>query len=185
MRQRRRVKDSRSGALNHHLGVVELFSGWHSTRNTCKEYLTWPPMVYHAGIAPPSYSRSARRDVPWLARGSGDVGAFLCTSVLVSDSCEAPMQPHLKAFYHGHFGAWVNVRVRCGLLVFLQHCNDSMTNVSQLIEYVALAFATEKLRSAIKFSHRISRGFDLDSALRLPRHRECLQRCCSFGRRRG
>ena len=46
-----------------------------------------------------------------------------------------------------------------------------MTNVWHLFEYVAYAFATKKLRSAtieshlsaIKFFHRISRGFELDT----------------------
>ena len=46
-----------------------------------------------------------------------------------------------------------------------------MTNVWHLLEYVAYAFATKKPRSAtieshlsaITFSHRISRGFDLDT----------------------
>ncbi|MEP6266664.1 MAG: hypothetical protein ABJ139_04935, partial [Paracoccaceae bacterium] len=45
-----------------------------------------------------------------------------------------------------------------------------MTNAWHLFEYVAYAFATKKLRSAtieshlsaIKFFHRISRGFELD-----------------------
>ena len=74
--------------------------------------------------------------------------------------------------YQGHFGARVDFRVRCGLPVFLQHCSDSMFNVWQLLfEYVAYAFATKKLRSAtieshssaIKFFHRISRDFELDT----------------------
>ena len=73
--------------------------------------------------------------------------------------------------YQGRFGAWVDFRMRCGLPVFLQHCSDSVINVWQLFEYVALAFATKKLRSAtieshlsaIKFFHRISRGFELDT----------------------
>ena len=54
---------------------------------------------------------------------------------------------------------------------FLQYCSDSMINVWLLFEYVAYAFATKKLRSAtieshwpaITFSHRISRGFELDT----------------------
>ena len=55
--------------------------------------------------------------------------------------------------------------------VFLQRCNDGMTNLWQLFEYVAYAFATKKLRSAtvnshlwaIEFFHRVSRGFELDT----------------------
>ena len=47
----------------------------------------------------------------------------------------------------------------------------NMTNVWHLFEYVAYVFATKKLRSAtverrlsaIKFSHRISQGFELDT----------------------
>ena len=55
--------------------------------------------------------------------------------------------------YQGHFSAWVDVRVSCGLAGFLQHCSDSMLNVWQLTEYVAYAFATKKLRSAAIESH--------------------------------
>ena len=55
--------------------------------------------------------------------------------------------------------------------VFLQPCSDGLSNVWQLFEYVAYSFATKKLRSAtieshlsaIKFFHRISRGFELDT----------------------
>ena len=47
-----------------------------------------------------------------------------------------------------------------------------MTNVWRVFEYVAYAFATKKLQSAtieghlsaIKFSHRISRGFELETS---------------------
>ena len=71
----------------------------------------------------------------------------------------------------GHFGAWVDFRVRSGVPVFLDRGIDDMTNVWHLFEYVAYAFATKKLRSAtieshlsaIKFFHRISRGFELDT----------------------
>ena len=71
----------------------------------------------------------------------------------------------------GHFGAWVNVRVRSGFPVFLDRGIDDVTNVWHLFEYVAYAFATKKLRSAtiesrlsaIKFFHRIPRGFELDT----------------------
>jgi len=60
---------------------------------------------------------------------------------------------------------------RCGVPVFLQPCSDGMFHVWQLFEYVAYSFATNKLRSAtiashlsaIKFFHRISRGFELDT----------------------
>ena len=72
--------------------------------------------------------------------------------------------------YLGHFGAWVHFRVRCGVPVFLDRGIDGMTNLWNLFEYVAYAFATEKLRSAtikshlsaIQVFHRISRGFELD-----------------------
>ena len=72
--------------------------------------------------------------------------------------------------YQGHFGAWVEFRVRCGLPVFLERCRDGMANVWHVFEYVAYAFSTKKLRSAtieshlsaIKFFHRISRGFEID-----------------------
>ena len=71
----------------------------------------------------------------------------------------------------GHLGAWVDVRVRSGVPVFLDRGVDDMTNVWHFLEYVAYAFATRKLRSAtieshmsvIKFFHRISRGFELDT----------------------
>ncbi len=65
--------------------------------------------------------------------------------------------------YLGHFGAWVDFRVRSGVPVFLDRGIDDMTNVWHLCEYVAYAFATKKLRpatieshlSAIKFFHRM------------------------------
>ena len=41
--------------------------------------------------------------------------------------------------YQGHFGDWVDVRVRCGMPVFLERCGDSMLNVWHLFEYVAYA----------------------------------------------
>ena len=73
--------------------------------------------------------------------------------------------------YLGHFGAWVDFRVRSGVPVFVDRGIDDMTNVWHLFEYVAYAFATKKLPSAtieshlsaIKFFHRISRGFELDT----------------------
>ena len=71
----------------------------------------------------------------------------------------------------GHFGAWVYFRVRSGVPVFLDCGIDGMTNVWHLFEYVTYALDTKKLRSAtieshlsaIKFFHRISRGFELDT----------------------
>ena len=33
----------------------------------------------------------------------------------------------------GHFGAWVDSRVRCGVLVFLHHGSDDMVNVVVLV----------------------------------------------------
>ena len=73
--------------------------------------------------------------------------------------------------YLQNFGAWVNFRVRSGVPVILQRGSDGMTNVWHLFDYAAYAFATKKLRSAtteshlsvIKFSHRISRGFERDT----------------------
>ena len=73
--------------------------------------------------------------------------------------------------YMGHFGAWVDIRVRCGVPVIIPHCRDDMANVWCLFEYVAYAFATKQLRSAsiesrlsaIKYFRRISRGFELDT----------------------
>ena len=73
--------------------------------------------------------------------------------------------------YLGYFGAQVDFRVRSGVPVFLDRGIDGMTNVWHLVEYVAYAFATRKLRSAtieshlsaIKFFQRISRGFELDT----------------------
>ena len=73
--------------------------------------------------------------------------------------------------YQGHFGAWVEFRVRCGLPVFLERCRNGMANVWHVFEYVAYAVSTKKLRSAtieshlsaIKFFHRISRGFEIDT----------------------
>ena len=76
-----------------------------------------------------------------------------------------------EQIFLGHFGAWVDVRVRRGVPVFLQHCRGVMANVWCLFEYVAYAFASNKLRSAtieshllaIKYFLRISRGFELDT----------------------
>ena len=73
--------------------------------------------------------------------------------------------------YLGHFGPWVDFRVRSGVPVFLERGIDGMTNVWHLFEHVAYAFATKKLRSAtiesrlsaINCFHRISRGFELDT----------------------
>ena len=45
--------------------------------------------------------------------------------------------------YLGHFGAWVDFRVRSGVPVFLDRGIDDMTNVWHLFEYVAYAFATK------------------------------------------
>ena len=71
----------------------------------------------------------------------------------------------------GRFGAWVDVQVRSGDPTYRHRSIDGMTNVWHLLEYVAYAFATKKPRSAtieshlsaITFSHRISRGFELDT----------------------
>ena len=73
--------------------------------------------------------------------------------------------------YLGHFGAWVDFRVSCAVPVFLQHCREDIANVWCLFEYVANSFATKLLRSAtikshlsaIKYFHRTSRGFELDT----------------------
>ena len=59
--------------------------------------------------------------------------------------------------------------------MFLQRCRDDMANVWCLFEYVAYAFDTEKMPSAtieshlsaIKYFHRISRGFELDTTHRV------------------
>ena len=56
--------------------------------------------------------------------------------------------PSSERTYQGHFGAWVDFRVRCGVPVFLQPCSDGLSNVWQLFEYVAYFFATKRLRSA-------------------------------------
>ena len=71
----------------------------------------------------------------------------------------------------GYFGVWVNFRVRSGVPVFLDRGIDDMTNVWHLFKYVAYAFATKERRSAtieshlsaIRFSHRISRAFEIDT----------------------
>jgi len=62
-------------------------------------------------------------------------------------------------------------RLRRGLLVSFQRYFDGMTNLWHLCEHVSYAFATTKLRSeaieghssAVKFFHRESRGFELDT----------------------
>ena len=55
--------------------------------------------------------------------------------------------PSSERTYEGHFGAWVDFWVRCGLPVFLQHYSDSAINVWQLFKYVGYALVTKKLRS--------------------------------------
>ena len=73
--------------------------------------------------------------------------------------------------YLGHFGAWLDVRVRSRVPVFLERGIDGTTNVWHSFDFVAYAFATNKQQSAtiesnlsaIKFFHRISRGFELDT----------------------
>ena len=51
--------------------------------------------------------------------------------------------PSSERTYQGHFGAWVDFRVRCGVPVLLQPCNEGLSNVWQLFEYVAYSFATK------------------------------------------
>ena len=73
--------------------------------------------------------------------------------------------------YLGYFGAWVNFRVRSGVPVFLDRGIDDMTNVWHLVKYVAYSFASKQQRSAtieshlsaIRFFHRISRAFEIDT----------------------
>ena len=92
--------------------------------------------------------------------------------MLASDSCDTPLWPRLNELIWGIFGAWVDIRLRSVVPVFLDRGIDDMTNVWHLFEYVAYAFATKKLLSAtiesllsaIKFFHRISSGFELDTA---------------------
>ena len=80
------------------------------------------------------------------------------------------MRPRLN-FFLGHFGAWVDFRVRSDVPVLLDRGIDDMINVWHLFEYVEHALATTRLRSAtieshlsaIKFVHRTSRDFELDT----------------------
>ena len=73
--------------------------------------------------------------------------------------------------YLGYFGAWIDFRVRSGVPVFLDRGIDGVTNVWHFYEHVAYAFSTKELRSAtieshlsaIKFFHRVSRIFELDT----------------------
>ena len=47
-------KEPRSGALMRLLGMLESSSGWHFDANHVRGILSWPLMVSHGGIVPPS-----------------------------------------------------------------------------------------------------------------------------------
>ena len=97
------------------------------------------------------------------------MGHFL-SALLASDSFDTLLRPRLN-FLGGHFGAWVDIRVRSDVPVLLDRGIDDMINVWHLFEYVEYALATTELRSAtieshlsaIKFVHRTSRDLELDT----------------------
>ena len=66
--------------------------------------------------------------------GSGRVGLYFGVGLeLVSNTVAASTERACQ----GHFGSWVNFRVRRGLPVFFQNCSNGMTHVWHLFEYVA------------------------------------------------
>ena len=96
-------KEPRSGALMRLLGVLELSSGWHFDAKHVRGIFNvaaegnsrWGRSSVLLNL------RSVRPDVPWQARDLGDVGTSLCTLVMASDSCEAPLRPRLNAINRG------------------------------------------------------------------------------------
>ena len=88
--------------------------------------------------------------------------------------------PSTECAYKGHFGSWVEVRLNVlHEPVFLQFSSENpMENFCSLLEYAAYAVAAKKLQadtveshlSAIKFFHRSSRGFELDTSHTLLRN---------------
>lgn len=116
----REGKEPRSGAFML-VGI--------STRNTFLEFFALPPMVSNGGISSVETGAGERRHIP----------LYFGFDLELMRSAIAPSSDRT---YQGHFGDWVEYRVRCGLPVFLRRCGDSMTNV-------AYAFATKKMPSAI------------------------------------
>ena len=138
----------------------------------CVVSTTMPPTVFLAGIAAPILIFARRSSQhPVAGSGTGDHRHFSMYSGVGLGLVRHAVAASTERAYLGHFGAWVDFRVRFGVPVFLDRGIDDMTNVWHLFEYVAYALATKKLRSAtieshlsaIKFFHRISGGFELDT----------------------
>ena len=89
-----------SGALMRLLGVLELFSVWNfdaeHVRGIFNVAADVSPRWDRTSVL--RNLRSVRPDVPWKVRDLRDVGTSLCTSVVATDSCEAPLRPRLNAF---------------------------------------------------------------------------------------
>ena len=142
------------------------------TQNPYVELLTWPLIVSHGGIVLPfSFIcvLSTRHSVAGAGPGRcGHIPLYFGVGLELMRNAIATLS---ERTYQGNFGAWVDIRVRCRMPVFLERCGDNTTKVWHLFEYVAYAFATKKLRSAtiesqmsaIKFFHRVSRGFELNT----------------------
>ena len=144
VRRCRGGEEPRSGALMRLLGGLELSSGWHFDAKHVRGVFN----VAADGIS--RWDRDhvrtllcVRPDVPWQTQDLGVVGTALCTSVLASSSCANAVAVSFEQTYLGHFSAWVDFRVRCGVPVFFQHSRDDMANVWGLFEYEAYAFATK------------------------------------------
>ena len=138
----------------------------------CVVSTTLPPTVSLAGIAAPFLITRARSSqYPVAGSGTGDHRHFPLYLGVGLGFMRHAVAASTERVYLGHFGAWVDFRVRSGVPVFLDRGIDGMTNVWHLFDYVAHAFATKKVRSAtieshlsaIKFFRRISRGFELDT----------------------
>ena len=114
-----------------------------------------PTTVSLAGIAAPvlDYLRAVRPNIPWQVRELETIGGSLCASVLASDPFQIAVKASTERTYLGPFGAWVDVRVRSGVPVFLDRGIDGVNDVWHSSECVAYAFATKKLRSATIESH--------------------------------
>ena len=110
------------------------------------EFLTWPLVVSHGGIAPPSsmiFACFGTRHSVAGARpgGRGRIPLYFGVGLKLMRNATATSSEHT---YQEHSCAWGDFRVRCGMPVFLEHSRDSMTNAWRLFEYVVYAFATKE-----------------------------------------
>ena len=121
---------------------------------TCGVSITGLLTVSHAGIATPFLLMCAPFAPTFHGRcGTWGTPARFSVLGVGLELMRVAVAPSSERTYQGHFGAWADFRVRCGVPVFLQPCNEGLSNVWQLFEYVTYSFATKKLRSATIESH--------------------------------